>query len=224
MRKATIAIAFLALVGGLYALRLRYPTATLLNETEWTLFGKGSEWFWALMQFVIVTITLVLIYGELRISSAAHMLESLTSLNERWTSKDLVSQRRKICRAHLKGDPVLTLGNQIVFTFFEELGLYVRKGWVPQQVIWDTYSYYIENYWDMCSQEVVDRRKKSTDSSTFEHFDQLAVAMRVINKKRKIPCTRRTKEQLREFAQGEMVADFDETTDRPTSSKEDDIT
>jgi ferric iron reductase protein FhuF len=219
MRKATVAIVVLALAGGLYLLRLHYPTASLMNESEWTLFGKGSEWFWALMQFVIVTITLVLIYGELRISSAAHILVSLTALNERWTSKDLVSQRKKICAAHLKGDRVLTLGNQIVFTFFEELGLYVKQGWIPRQVIWDTYSYYIENYWDMCSQEVVDRGRESNDSSIFEHFGKLAAAMRILNKRRKIPCTRRTKEQLREFARGEMAADLNEAIDDHRSAE-----
>jgi hypothetical protein len=204
MRKTLTAVVVLTLtlLFFTYLLKLHYPNATLINETNWTIFGKDSEWFWALMQFVVVTITLALIYGELRISSAAHMLSSLTCLNERWTSKDMVWQRRKLCEAYLKNESVLVLGHQIVFTFFEEVGLYVSKRWVPRKVIWDTYSYYIENYWDMCSQEVAARQSK--DSSTFEQFAWLAKTMRTLNRKRRIPSTTRTKEQLREFAEGEI--------------------
>jgi hypothetical protein len=204
MRRTIIAIVFFALVGGLLVLRITHPNTSLINETEWTLFGKGSEWFWALMQFIVVTITLLLIYGELRVSSAAHIVASLTSLNERWTSRTLVSHRKRICDANLKDMPVLTLGHQVVFTFLEELGLYIKRGWVPREVIWDTYSYYIENYWDMCSQEVQDRRRESNDQSVFEHFEHLARTMRAMNKKRNIPDEKRTKEQIRKFAEGEM--------------------
>jgi hypothetical protein len=206
MRRTISIILLLALlIIAVYVLRLHYPNASLVNETEWTVFGKGSEWFWSLMQFIIVTATLIFIYGQLRISAAAHMLGSLTSLNERWTSTDVVSQRKKICEAHLGNKPVLTLGTQIVFTFFEELGLYTKTGWVPRQVIWDTYSYYIECYWDMCSQEVADLRRVSNDSSIFENFEKLAKVMRRINKKRKIPSGARTKEQLKVFAAGESA-------------------
>jgi hypothetical protein len=63
MRKTIIAIVILALVAGLWVLRLHYPQASLINRTGWTLFGEGSEWFWALMQFLIITITLALPRG-----------------------------------------------------------------------------------------------------------------------------------------------------------------
>jgi hypothetical protein len=124
----------------------------------------------------------------------------------------MVRQRKKVCEAYLKNDCILVLGHQIVFTFFEEVGLYVSKGWIPQSVIWDTYSYYIENYWDMCSKEVIARQCK--DKSTFEHFAQLAKTMRALNRNRGIPSTARTKEQLQEFAEGEILGD-------PTSTRED---
>lgn len=224
MRKTIIAIVVLAFVAGLYLLRVHHQAVSLVNDTNWTLFGKDSEWFWALMQFVVVTITLALIYGELRISSAAHILGSLTSVNERWTSPGVVAQREGICAAFLRGEPVLTLGNQVVFTFFEELGLYVERGWVPREVVWDTYSFYVENYWDMCSQEILHRRKESNDSSIFEHFDRLATAMRCINRKRKIPFTPRTKEQLTAFARGERVCDPKETVTSENVSNGESVT
>jgi hypothetical protein len=187
MRKTIWMIVCLFLfLGALCLWRLHLKTPPPYNRTEWTLFGNGSEWFWSFLQFVIVTVTIILIYRELRLSAATHLLGSLTSLNERWTSPGMVSQRQKICQTYLKGERVLTLGMQNVFTFFAELGLYAKKGWVPRQVIWDTYSYHIECYWDMCSQEVSNRRTHLNDSSVFENFDQLVKDMRAINKKRKI--------------------------------------
>jgi hypothetical protein len=208
MRKAvwivvSLFLLFLLLKGAFFLWWLHPENVSFYNRKEWTLFGNGSEWFWSFMQFVIIAVTITLIYGELRLSAATHLLGSLTSLNERWTSHDMVSQRQKICHAYLKREQILTLGTQNVFTFFEELGLYAKRGWVPPRVIWDTYSYHIECYWDMCSQEVVDRRSKLNDPSVFENFDQLAKDMRVINKKRGISFSKRTAEQLKEFAEGE---------------------
>ena len=34
----------------------------LINVTGLSLFGPGSEWFWSMLQFVIVAITLIAIY------------------------------------------------------------------------------------------------------------------------------------------------------------------
>jgi hypothetical protein len=191
------------LIGAFNLWRLHPSNAPLINQREWTLFGNGSEWFWSFMQFAIIAVTLSLIYRELRTSDATHLLGSLTSLNERWTSSDMVLQRKKICEAYLNGERVLTLGTQNVFTFFEELGLYSKRRWIPRQVIWDTYSYHIECYWDMCSEEVSNRRQQSNDPSAFENFAQLVEDLRAINKKRNIPFSKRTDEQLREFAEGE---------------------
>jgi hypothetical protein len=155
------------------------------------------------MQSVIILVTLIVVYRELRISAATHLLSTLTSLNDRWTSREMVSQRGKIGQAYLEGERVLTLGRQNVFTFFEELGLYSKRGWVPEQVIWDTYSYHIECYWDICSDEVLNLRTQSNDPSAFENFEELVERMRAINRERNISFTKRTAKQLREFAKGE---------------------
>ena len=57
----------------------------LINTNGLAIFGPGSEWFWSMAQFVVVVVTLVGIYRQLRAQGAAnalHRMEALQGLFE----------------------------------------------------------------------------------------------------------------------------------------------
>jgi hypothetical protein len=62
-----------------------------------TLLGSGSEWFWSALQFVVVTITLILIYVQLRVQTSSHVVLALSALNDRWNSKAMLLARLNAC-------------------------------------------------------------------------------------------------------------------------------
>ena len=49
----------------------------LINLDGLALIGPGSEWFWSMLQFVIVAITLMTIYRQLRLQASAGAIEQM---------------------------------------------------------------------------------------------------------------------------------------------------
>jgi hypothetical protein len=175
----------------------------LLNRESWILFGGGSEWFWGFLQFTIVAVTLVFIYDQLNLSTASHVLQSMTALNERWSSDRETSLRKLACEAWLS-DRSLVGQAQICLHFFEELGLYAKKQWIPSDVIWETYSWYIESYWGMFEKHIALLRQNNNDSSIFQNFEYLARLMWSIDGQKGVPTNPKTDETLELFARGEI--------------------
>jgi hypothetical protein len=208
----------IGIVGALASIEL--AKVKLLNRDSWILFGGGSEWFWGFLQFAIVAVTLAFIYGQLHLSTASHILQSMTALNERWNAERQSSLRRKVCAAWIGGDKSFNSETQAVFYFFEELGLYVDRQWIPSSVIWELYSWHVESYWAMFSEEVARLRNYIKDPSLFENFEKLVREMHVISRRRGIPANSCDPGRLSEFADWEVRVnqDGDRTSGEPNAS------
>ena len=50
---------------------------SVLNTEGLSLFGPGSEWFWSMLQFVVVAVTLLGIYSQLRLGRSANAFAQL---------------------------------------------------------------------------------------------------------------------------------------------------
>lgn len=198
----TSCVLLLASVGGALT-TVELAKLTLLNRNSWILFGGGSEWFWGFLQFAIVGVTLIFIYNQLNLSAASHVLQSMTSLNERWSSDRNTLLRKRTCETWLDSGALISEG-QVLLHFFEELGLYVKKQWIPSDVIWETYSWYVESYWGMFEEHICRMRKDNNDPSVFQNFEHLAILMRAINGRKGVPAGSKAGETLRAFALGEI--------------------
>lgn len=176
----------------------------LLNREDWTIFGGGSEWFWGFLQVAIVVVTLAFIYSELHLSTASHVLQGMNSLNERWNSERQSSLRKEACGAWLEGNRAFTAETQAIFHFFEELGLYVKRRWIPSEVIWELYSWHIESYWAMFAENVLRLREDTHDPSAFENFEYLMKEMRKINRRKGILADVKNPRRIADFAEWEL--------------------
>lgn len=203
--KVLLAMACLLLLSsvGMALATVQIAKLKLLNHESWILFGGGSEWFWGFLQFAIVAVTLIFIYDQLHLSTASHVLQSMTSLNERWSSDRNTSLRMLTCKAWLAQGLLIGEG-QVLLHFFEELGLYAKKRWIPSDVVWETYSWYIESYWGMFEGHIRNLRTGNQDPSIFQNFEYLAMLMREINGRNGIPTELKSKEILQAFAEGEV--------------------
>lgn len=75
------------------------PAVTCLPIAAWTplfnlegsaIFGPGSEWFWALAQFIVVVVTLLAVYRQLQAQAAANAVARTDSLLNQFESKEMV--------------------------------------------------------------------------------------------------------------------------------------
>jgi hypothetical protein len=66
---------------------------TLINTNGMVLIGPGSEWFWTALSGMVLAVTFVALYRQLRLQRAANALNAMEALTRRWESRDLVTTR-----------------------------------------------------------------------------------------------------------------------------------
>jgi hypothetical protein len=65
----------------------------LINLEGSAILGPGSEWFWAMAQFVVVVVSLYGIYRQLRAQGAANALQRIESLQGLYESERMTYAR-----------------------------------------------------------------------------------------------------------------------------------
>lgn len=165
--------------------------------------GPNSAWFWTMAQGIAVTLTLILIYRQLVAQRFANILSSVSSLNQNWNTEEMHKARKALCVKHDSKNRSISQQDGLVLDFFEQMGLYLRKGVFTPDILWELYSYYIEHYWCLVEPLINEFRLSTNDKTWYSNFDYLYEAMRVQSKKRCIICDGKTQEQIALFIKGE---------------------
>jgi hypothetical protein len=91
----------------------------VLVDWSGAIFGPGSEWFWIFAQFIVVTVTLVAIYRQLRLQASERAIEQLAELRReaygeqmlRWGLDLMIAQRDHKDPADVPDAAVLGIGD-----------------------------------------------------------------------------------------------------------------
>ena len=176
----------------------------LINWQNLTLVGKDSEWFWGFMQFVAVTTTLFLIYRQIRLQNASHVVAALTAINERWNSENMMATRNRVCQRWVSNDIGFDVYSQLLAEFFEEMGLYVKLRMISRDVVWEIHSWSIECYWAIFESGIKALRADRKDLTAYSSFEILITEMKKVSKKHKLQDFTKTREELDSFARAEL--------------------
>ncbi|HEX5869363.1 MAG TPA: hypothetical protein VFY65_03045 [Longimicrobium sp.] len=161
----------------------------------------ATEWFWAMAQFFAIIISLFLILRQIRIQTHANMLALFAQMEQRWNSEPLQIARREICSTHGQSKRI-TRSDEFVLSFFEDLGLYLKKNVLSADLMWEAQSYYVEHYWPVLQPKIVEFRLRSNDRSWYSNFEYLVG--RLEKRSRKNGSTfGKSDEQLTRFLNGE---------------------
>lgn len=160
-----------------------------------------TEWFWAMAQFFAIIISLFLILRQIRIQTHANMLALFAQMEQRWNSEPLQIARREICSTHGQSKRI-TRSDEFVLSFFEDLGLYLKKNVLSADLMWEAHSYYIEHYWPILKPKIVEFRLKSNDQSWYSKFEYLVGRMEKRSRKNGSGFEK-SDEQLTRFLNGE---------------------
>jgi len=71
----------------------------LVNTDGLVLFGAGSEWFWSMAQFILVGLTLIGIYYQLRDARSTSAFDQVNRIAEEWESERAVRHKLAISLA-----------------------------------------------------------------------------------------------------------------------------
>jgi hypothetical protein len=173
--------------------------------TQTLFWGTGSEWFWAFLQFLAVAITLFLIYWQIRLQTASHVVQSLSTIHTRWNSESMLRVRQHVCSRWIKGNRDFDGVAQYLAEFMEELGNYLRIRAVTDRDIWEVQSWYIEHYYLMLENGIEQYRQTYNDESLYLQFQFLFNRMRKMDLKRHSPHFSGSEEKLMAFAKLELA-------------------
>lgn len=156
-----------------------------MNLVNWegsAIFGPGSEWFWSMTQFAVVTITLVAIYRQLSAQRSANALQLMESFNEQWDGDRMLRTRLQVALRIRQGEgfdalyPFLTP----VCTFFEDLADLQKKGHIDTRYVWESWGRTIQFWWAILAPTIEQGRiveDQPKGNSGFEDLNRLMRAM-----------------------------------------------
>jgi hypothetical protein len=146
----------------------------IVSSQPVVLIGPGSEWFWSAAQFVVVAVSLLGIYYQLRLQRAANAFDQLARLEAEWTSELLIRARLSVARS-VQARTATPIGAlSVVGQFWERTASLAREGHVDARLVYESIGSALLYSWAMLGDEVVRRREQSQVTDLLIHFEWLA--------------------------------------------------
>ena len=178
-------------------------TNSLISIIYQNTVGNDSSWFWTMAQFLAVAVSLVFIYRQVKLQRMGNMLTVLGAFHERWESDKLIQSRIHVCEDYGKNETSISVAEEPVLVFFEELGLHLRKNVFDKETLWEVYSYEVQHYWQILSPRISAFRTDYGDPTWYSNFEYLFNAMKKHTHSRHLQLPE-TKADLEKFVRGEL--------------------
>jgi len=111
----------------------------LVNTNGMAFIGPGSEWFWGAISGLILTITFIAIYRQLRLQRDAAAIQQLTDLEHEWSSERMARAKLTLLLALEAGTVRDDLPNRAVSEigfFWQRVGYLVRTGHLDRALVY----------------------------------------------------------------------------------------
>jgi len=170
-----------------------------------------------MIQALIVFVTLGMIYYQVRLQTATHVVQTLAAMHQRWSEESMLRARYLVCSRYLAGDKSFDGISEYIAEFMEELGGYVKMKAVPVDVMWDAQSWYLEHYYPLFKSGIESTRQIYHDVTLYSNMESLFIQMSKHSGEKNAPNPERGERDLQRFAESEvqMAAAFLNLHDNP---------
>lgn len=152
----------------------------LINTDGMAFIGPGSEWFWTALSGIVLAVTFIAIYRQLRLQTSASAIEQIGSYDREWTSERMTHFKLDVL--HALGGPAgptaiplgaaSTLGN-----FWEKIATLTRAGHIDRKLLWDANGNDVRLWWVSLRPWAEAQRTQLGDLTVLENFEWLAGVM-----------------------------------------------
>jgi len=151
----------------------------LINTNSLVLIGPGSEWFWTMLTGLVLALTFVAIYRQLRAQRAAAIFEQFKSIAAQWDAKAFRYTRLAALidlehRTVTEGAPQAAM---TVAGWFDTLGTLVIAGHVDTRAVAATYAEPILSWWETLRPFIDRDRTRWNAPAHLADFEELARRM-----------------------------------------------
>lgn len=160
-----------------------------MNLVNWqgsAIFGPGSEWFWAMAQFLLVAVTLIGIYYQLRVARNANAFAQLDRITTEGQSERMCRNMLEIelaLRGGVNPENIPTGPASFVADFWDAVGALVRAGHIDRRLVYEALGSSCQWWWAALAPESRRYRRETGDLTGGMHFEWLAGVMAKMSRK-----------------------------------------
>jgi hypothetical protein len=157
----------------------------LINTAGLTIFGDGSQWFWAMAGFFAIPVTGYMIFSQLRGQRSANRVAVLFALGAEWDSERMLRHRLAVLLHGAEGRPGLPPSLDAVGNFFERMALLEAHGDVGLDVVWEQWGASIQGWWLPHATLIAEQRRR--EPGLWDQWEGLADKIVKESRRRGIP-------------------------------------
>jgi len=149
--------------------------------------GPGSEWFWTAVSGLVLAVTFLAIWRQLRVQASANAYAQVAGFAAELHSERLVWATYDVLLSLADGMPPANVPTGAAFALgnhWEAIGLLVRGGHLDRRLAYTSMSYSVQYDWAILAPFAARIRAATGMSAIYEHFEWLAGEMAGIDRAR----------------------------------------
>lgn len=165
----------------------------LINTDGLVFIGPGSEWFWTAVSGIILIVTFIAIYRQLRMQGHASAIEQLDMFERESSSEQLNRYMVDILVALRDGSDPARIPDAAAGALggvWEKFALLARNGHRDTKLLWQWESDGAQGWWVMLEARTRRRRAESGDPRILENLEWLAGVMAKMDRRAGMPAVK----------------------------------
>ena len=162
----------------------------LINTDGMTFIGPGSEWFWTALSGIILAVTFVAIYRQLRLQRSQEAIAQLDAFERECASERVLRAKLGIVVALRDGLDPGSIPDGLAFVvaaFWEKVGYLVRSGYIDRQLLWNGNGAQSEVWWVLLAPWIAGSRSRSGAPLDNQHFEWIVGVMKQMDRRGGFP-------------------------------------
>lgn len=158
----------------------------IVNLDGMALIGPGSEWFWSMAQFVLVAVTLIGIYYQLRLARSANAFEQMSTIVEEWESERMTRHTLEVYLALREGVDRVNIPEGAatsITNYLETVAALIRAGHIDRKLVYEFLGSRYRWWWALLAPNIRRAREEADDPAVGEHFEWLVGVMAGMDRK-----------------------------------------
>jgi hypothetical protein len=148
----------------------------LFSDEPIVFVGPGSEWFWTALSGIVLAITFVAIYRQLRHQRSQSAFEQLNLIEMEWASERTTRHVLEVLSelvATGHATEVPTASARYIADFYERFGSLARAGFIAVHVLWSAWGPDCQLYWATLRPFVMRLRSDERTRTLYQNFEWL---------------------------------------------------
>lgn len=158
---------------------------TFINTNGMAFIGPGSEWLWTAVSGIVLAVTFIAIYRQLRMQRDADAIEQMKALDREWLGSERMARMRVAALIAIRDglDPAAFPPRVLdIVDFWEAISHLVRSGHLSRDLVNEQRSQSIQMWWGWLTPVVRAERERRNAPWIGQDFEWLANRMAELDK------------------------------------------